>query len=160
MNRSGFIQSLGLSTVGLILPKTANSGSIGLFTQPIKIYDNYIRGTYYYTMSSVFPELKVGDALKLIRIADHQQDRFAIEIFWNETHKLGYIAAYENIVLANLLDAGLPTEALITAINHENEVAIGIWAHLLVSGNSEAELAQRRADDAEDEYRSYRNSII
>ncbi|TNE97776.1 MAG: hiran domain protein [Gammaproteobacteria bacterium] len=153
MKRSSFIKGIGLATSGLILPGPKSISISNLYTQPVKIYDNYLRGTYYYSLAKVFDALKEGDSILLKRIPEHKHDSFAIEVYWEAEHKLGYIAAYENVVLANLMDAGIKLNAIITEKRMTSQVSIGIWADLVVSGIPGETLTDKRADDQVDIYR-------
>lgn len=56
MKRTDFLKSLGLGVGGLILP----SNSL-INTQPVKIYDNYIRGTMHYDYRKIKDKIKEGD---------------------------------------------------------------------------------------------------
>ncbi|MBI1221827.1 MAG: hiran domain protein [Bacteroidetes bacterium] len=153
MRRSDFIKGLGLASSGLILPGPKSLSLPNLYTKPIKIYDNYLRGTHYYDLNRVFETLKVGDVAELKRIPDHKHDSFAIEVYWEMEHKLGYIPAYENVVLANLLDAGIRLSAIFTDKRPFNNISVGIWADLVVNEKPGKVRTDKRADDQEDIYR-------
>ena len=97
MNRANFLKSFGVGAAGLIIPNT-------LLTQkPIKVYENYLKGTSYYKVDKHKNKLNEGDELRLEREATNPYDSFAISVHYQQ-YKLGYVAAYENIVLANLFD--------------------------------------------------------
>lgn len=153
MKRSDFLKSLGLGSVGLLLPK-------GLVQdKPIKVYDNYVKGLHHYQFKKVKEVMKEGDELLLKRDTTNVYDSFAIEVYWNE-HKLGYLPAYENIVLANMLDAGVQLHSFISSINPEGfqnlqGLAVEIYAHLVLPGTKliENNLSSKRADDVVDIYR-------
>ena len=93
MNRSDFLKVLGLGTTGLIIPNTTWS------QKPVKIYDNYVKGLAHYQFEKIRKQLDVGVELHLKRENTNVYDSFAIEVYFNE-HKLGYLAAYENIAIA------------------------------------------------------------
>lgn len=156
MDRSDFLKTLGLSAGGLFIPETKGF----IQNKSIKIYDNYIRGIEHYKYIKVSHKIKEGDELILIRDPKNRYDAFAIQIFWGE-HKLGYIAAYENIVLANMLDAGVELKAYVSkkvpGQYYYNGIAIEVFADLIIPGVQliDSLLAERRADDAIDEYRGH-----
>jgi len=69
----------------------------------------------------------------LQRETTNKYDSYAIAVFCNK-HKLGYIAAYENIALANMLDAHVNLSATISYLNQavENrEIAIQVFCNLI-----------------------------
>ncbi|MDP2159989.1 MAG: HIRAN domain-containing protein, partial [Flavobacterium sp.] len=85
MNRANFLKSFGIGAVGLIIPNT-------LLTQkPIKVYENYLKGSYYYKVGRHQKKLNEGDELRLEREATNPYDSFAISVHF-QNHKLGYIA--------------------------------------------------------------------
>lgn len=155
-NRKTFLKVLGLGGAGFILPANTSGLSFdqnGLLSQPVKIYDNYLRGTQYYHLEKCYPNIKTGDDLSLLREAGHQHDTYAIKVFWQE-EPLGYIPAFENIVLANLMDSGAILKAMITEKKSKHELAVGIWTDLIVKTDKNNEIINhQRADDAEDLYR-------
>jgi len=154
MNRSTFLQNLGLGSAGLFLPPGLASD------KPIKIYDNYVRGTDHYALRKVRKEVKEGDELLLKREADNMHDSFAIAVYWQE-HKMGYIPAYENIVLANMLDAGCELRAFVSEHNPKADIyhalALEGYAHLIVATKPllRNTLLEKRSDEADDIYRHY-----
>ncbi len=153
MKRTDFLKSLGLGAGGLILP----SNSL-INTQPVKIYDNYIRGAMHYDYRKIKDEIKEGDEVQLLREQDNIYDSFAVQVN-KEQYRLGYLAAYENIVLANMMDSGIGLKAYISQKNlkrHAQEwLAIEVFAELVVPTQKliDTMLAESRADDAMDIYR-------
>jgi hypothetical protein len=155
MKRSDFLKSLGLLSGGLLLPDNPY-----LQTQSVKIYDNYIRALTHYDIDKVRLHIQEGDTLSLVRDQDNLYDSFAVAIHYQEW-KLGYIAAYENIVMANMLDAGVSLKAYISQVDfkkplHES-IAIAIYADLIQPTEKLIDniLALQRADDAPDIYRQH-----
>ncbi|MDR0791840.1 MAG: HIRAN domain-containing protein [Chitinophagaceae bacterium] len=153
MKRSDFLKVLGLGAGGLIIPDNSF-----IQTRSVKIYDNYVRGLTHYRFNQIKQYLKKGDAIQLKRESDNPYDSFAIEIFHNE-HKLGYIAAYENIVLANMMNAGVKLSAFVSQIHPKRNIlealAVEIHTDLIIPTPKfiESMLAENRADDANDIYR-------
>ena len=144
---------MGFGASGLILPKN------DLIEQKkVKIYDNYIRGLQFTQFNKIAEKIKEGDSVVLKREADNEYDSFAIAILWEDI-KIGYIAAYENIVLANMLDAGSSAEAFVSQVDRKrniyNQVSVEIFTTLILPLQKAAILVHKnhRADDAEDEYR-------
>lgn len=151
MKRSEFLKSIGIATTGLILPKHL------LKNKATKVYDNYVRGLTHYDYKKLKDHLKAGDELKLIREKENIYDSFAIQIYY-ENHKLGYIAAYENIVLANIMDGGGELMAYVSENNpkksYTERLAIEVFVDLVCPTEALIEeLKNKRADDREDIYR-------
>ncbi len=154
MKRSEFLKSFGLASAGLILPNTNNV----LSHKPIKIYDNYVKGVHHYPLHSILPKIKVGEPLLLYRDLENKYDRFAIRVLYN-SHKIGYIAAYENIVLANLMDYGADLFAFVSKRKHHTKyqaISVEIYTTIVLNNSKviPTDLLEKRADDAEDIYRA------
>lgn len=152
MKRSEFIKALGQGSAGLLLP-------MGLVQdKPIKIYDNYIKGLHHYNFKELKDSLKEGDVLQFNRDAGNAYDSFVIEVFWQD-QKLGYLPAYENIVLANMLDDGGTITCFYLSAQCQGNwlqgMAIEVYAHLVLPGARlvENSLSAKRADDVVDIYR-------
>lgn len=156
MNRSDFLKSLGLGAGGLIIPEQ----NIFIQNKSVKIYDNYVKGTKHYKYSKVSHKIKEGDELILVRESENKYDAFAIQVFYG-LEKIGYISAYENIVLANMLDAGVELKAFVSMRTDRyqayNGIALEIYADIVIPTPKLIEhlLSERRADDAIDQYRGY-----
>ena len=94
-----------LSTISLalwlaILSIPARAESVRLLVQ-----SSPLAGSQYYAVGEFWSELRVGDALTLIREPDNRHDRNAIRVEWRG-HKLGYVPRAENRAVAAALDGG------------------------------------------------------
>lgn len=153
MDRKEFLKFFGIGGVGLVLPNASQLPASGLLSRPVKIYDNYIKGVGYYDLGKCFREVKVGDMVVLQRFQDHQYDRFALGVRWKGFF-LGYLPAFENIVLANLMDAGAELHAMVTAKHSFHELGVGVWAELILNKEeSPNKLSDTQADNIGDIYR-------
>lgn len=155
MNRLSFIKSLGIGAGGLVLP--ANPFVVN---QTIKIYDNYLRGTTHYQYNKIKKQIKEGDNLLLKREPENFYDSFAIEVYF-ENYKLGYIAAYENVPLANMMDQGVELQAQVSIHQKDknySNLGVEIYTQLVVASEQLINLlsTDNRADDAIDLYRNNR----
>lgn len=153
MNRLDFFRTLGLGTTGLIIPNTTWS------QKPVKIYDNYIKGLTHYSFAQVRAQLAVGLELSLKRERTNQCDSFAVEVYCNQ-HKLGYLAAYENIAIANMLEQGVGFTAFVSKLSSNPErvfdaLAVEIYTNIVIATPAilQTDLLTKRADDANDHYR-------
>jgi hypothetical protein len=82
----------------------------------ILIQDSPLAGSQYYAVSAHWAELRVGDALQLIREPDNRHDPYAIRVEW-QGQQLGYVPRVNNRALAAALDAGERLSARIAALN-------------------------------------------
>ncbi len=157
MKRSEFIKSLGLGASGLLLPKNL------LARSDVKIYDNYVKGLQHYDFKKVEKIIKEGDELILKRDKTNIHDAFAVEVYYNDL-KLGYLPAFENIVMANMLDANVELNAFVSYFKNEDNpykiktLGVEVFTNL-ISPTSQlmTELKNNRANDIEDLYRQYYN---
>ena len=153
MNRLDFFRTLGLSTTGLIIPNTIWS------QKPVKIYDNYIKGLTHYDFKNSSTQLAVGTELTLKRELTNDYDSFAVEVYF-KSYKLGYLAAYENIAIANMLEQGVGFTAFVSKISSNPDhvydaLAVEIYTHIVINTPTtiQTDLLTKRADEANDIYR-------
>ena len=81
----------------------------------IVIQDSPLAGFQYYDGKALWDELRVGDALRLVREPANPHDANAIRVEWKE-RMLGYVPRRENAHLARQMDAGAAIDARITAL--------------------------------------------
>jgi hypothetical protein len=81
----------------------------------IVIQDSPLAGFKYYDGKALWGQLKVGDALKLVREPHNPHDANAIRVEW-EGRMLGYVPRRENAHLARQMDHGALIEARITQL--------------------------------------------
>ncbi|MDN3667744.1 HIRAN domain-containing protein [Echinicola jeungdonensis] len=155
LNRKEFLKSAGLGGISLILPGSSPKAELvtNLIAKPIQIYDNYLLGVQYYSLNKCFGKIRAGDLVILEQFSEHEHDRIAVGVKW-ENMFLGYLPAYENIVLANLMDAGARLNAMVNAKLSLHQFGIGIWTNLIVPEKEATEkLSNKAADDVDDGYR-------
>lgn len=153
MNRLVFFRTLGLGTTGLIIPNTSWS------QKPVKIYDNYVKGLTHYQFEKIRSELVVGQELVLHREINNHYDSFAVEVYFG-SYKLGYLAAYENIAIANMLEHGVSFKAFVSKLTSNPDqvfdgLAIEIYTNIVLENPKiiGTNLLEKRADDVYDQYR-------
>lgn len=152
MNHSEFLKTFGVGFGGMILPESSF-----FHTEVVKIYDNYVRGLQYYEFGNQKKSIKEGDELILKRDPENVYDSFAIIVCFRE-YRLGYIAAYENIVLANMLDQGIRLFSKASKVDINDSyfgLAIEVSAELVKPSDKLISMmnAEQRADDFVDVYR-------
>lgn len=74
-----------------------------------------LAGFRHHDAAHVWPELRVGDLLRLERERDNPHDANAVSVSWRE-HKLGYVPRRENGALAWAMDRGEAPQARISRL--------------------------------------------
>ena len=106
---------LVFSILAFILVLPAQGQSVQLLVQ-----SSPLAGFRYGEAAEVWPVLRVGDALELVREADNQRDPDAVRVDWRG-RKLGYVPRRENAALAWGLDRGTPLRARVSRLaEHPN----------------------------------------
>lgn len=78
-----------------------------------------LAGSQYYALAEVWPDVKVGDALALVREPDNRHDAKAVRVEWRN-RKLGYLPRAENRQVAAAMDRG---EKVVGRVSRLNESA-------------------------------------
>lgn len=163
MDRGTFINIIASGTGSLLLSGLdLTTERLQYDLRKVKIYDNYVRGVNFRKVDFLSIRLNVNDELQLERDTENNYDKFAIKVMKDDKF-LGYIAAYENIVLAMLMDQGVRLEASVSKVNQvsgkdkylDNVFSVQVFTKLLVPYNhvEKNDLRTKRADDAADIYR-------
>ncbi|MBU2567539.1 MAG: HIRAN domain-containing protein [Elusimicrobia bacterium] len=100
----------GIAVIGL-------SSYFALIRERPKNINDYITGWKYYDGESVFPRLKTGDILHLMRQSDNPHDKYAVEIFSSEGIKLGFMSRVYSKVVSDALAAKRVVVGTITELN-------------------------------------------
>lgn len=172
MKRKDFLKLVGTGGGALFFGGIAHPQmQLSYALEKIKIYDNYVKGTQFYRKNFMKTPISLGQTIALQRETDNVHDQFAIKVIC-QNKQLGYIPAYENIVLANLMDKGVPLTASVSEIidkskNEDdrgylmNVVAVQIFAELMVpvSNIVLTDLTKDRAANSVDVYRQGENII-
>ena len=112
----------------------------------------------HYDFKKIKDDIKEGDEVQLVREPTNIYDSFAVQVN-KDKKRLGYLAAYENIVIANMLDAGVGLRAYISQKDIKRSaqewLAIEVYAELVIPTQKlmDSVLAANRADDVPDIYR-------
>jgi hypothetical protein len=153
MKRSEFLKSLGLGAGGLIIPNNTF-----ISNKDVKVYDNYLKGVMHYEYTKIASNIKEGSELTLVREVENKYDSYAVSVYCQNC-KLGYIAAFENIVLANMLDNSVVLKGYVSKHDPKTTsyqcLAIEIFTQLVIPTQKLiTQIAtEQRADDAIDRYR-------
>jgi hypothetical protein len=81
----------------------------------ILLQDSPLAGFQYHAGKAMWPQMRVGDVLTLVREADNPYDGNAVRVEW-QGHKIGYVPRRENSDVARLLDRGHALEARIARL--------------------------------------------
>jgi len=101
-----------LLTISLALWLTAaQAESVRMLVQ-----NSPLAGSQYYALETFWSEIKVGDALALIREPDNKHDRNAIRVEW-KGHQLGYVPRAQNHAVAAAMDAGDRLTARVSSLS-------------------------------------------
>jgi hypothetical protein len=111
-----------LALVALLFCAAVAAQSIRILVQ-----SSPLAGFQYHAGTVVWDDMKVGDALALVREPDNPHDPNAIRIDWHG-QQLGYLPRRENIAVAAEMDRGGRVEARIAQLRvHRNP-----WQRVLV----------------------------
>lgn len=164
MERKDFIKAGILTGAGLSIAKLISaSESDSLNMKPICIYDNYLKGTMYYQKAIQKIDFSASLAPKLVREPENKYDHFAIAVYVQDM-KIGYLPAYENVVIAKMLDAGVEIQVFINIDQLEkiqkndyirDSIYVQLYTELLTSRDNmlQKDLDNNRSDDVNDRYR-------
>lgn len=96
-------------------------------------------GLAHHDAKAVWTELRVGDALDLVRDSGNAHDPNAVRVDW-QGRVLGYLPRADNADVARLLDRGQALKARIRAIakyrNHRRKLEIDIYADVAPPASS------------------------
>ena len=84
----------------------------------ILLQDSPLAGFQYHAGKALWPRMRVGDALTLIREPDNAYDAKAVRVEW-QGHKIGYVPRRENADVARFMEGG---NTLVARINRLAEV--------------------------------------
>lgn len=96
-------------------------------TIKILVQSSPLAGFQYHAAGELWPELRVGDALTLIREPDNPHDRNAVRVEWRG-RSLGYLPRAQNRAVAAEMDRGTAVSGRIARLReHKNP-----WQRLLI----------------------------
>lgn len=106
-----------LAGVLMLAATLAWSGTAGAQSVRMLVQSSRLAGFVHDEAAAVFPELRIGDALRLAREPDNPHDSNAVRVEWRG-HKLGYVPRTENAPLAWAMDRGEAVSARVTRLRH------------------------------------------
>ncbi|MEQ1593059.1 MAG: HIRAN domain-containing protein [Thiobacillaceae bacterium] len=81
----------------------------------ILLQDSQLAGFQFHAGKKLWPEMRVGDGLRLVREPENIHDSRAVRVEWRGQH-IGYVPQRENSDVARFLDRGLKLSARITRL--------------------------------------------
>ncbi len=109
-----------LPTISLLLAALFAGDSLAEARMRLLVQSSPLAGSQYYAMAETWPEMRVGDALQLIREPDNRHDRNAIRVEWRG-RKLGYVPRAENRGVAAAMDAGQRVVARVARLKESSD---------------------------------------
>lgn len=90
-----------------------------------------VAGFAYHQGQQVWPDMKPGDRLTLVREPDNPHDGLAIRVEWRGW-KLGYLPKLENGAVAHAMDQGSRIEARIARLQPHPNPRQRVWIEVFV----------------------------
>lgn len=99
----------------------------------ILVQTSVTAGLAHHEAKTVWEQIKLGDALVLIREADNLNDPSAVRVEWNG-HMLGYLPRTDNEAVARQLDRGNRLRARVVRLgqyrNHRRRLDVEVYLPL------------------------------
>ena len=111
-----------LSVCAFLLAATAQAQTVKILVQ-----SSPLAGFQYHEAQDIWSQLKVGDALTLVREAANPHDANAVRVEWRG-HMLGYLPRKENRAVAAEMDHGTPVAARIARLREDSDP----WRRVLI----------------------------
>jgi hypothetical protein len=86
----------------------------------ILVQSSPLAGFQFHEGKALWSQMKVGDALTLVREPDNPHDPRAVRVDW-QGHKLGYVPRAENEAVARQIDNGNRLEARIVRLTKHRD---------------------------------------
>ena len=142
MSRRHFLAWMGLGGPTATIPTAG-----GVTRRRVLLQESPVAGFQYYRGERVWPALRDGDQLALVREPANPYDPRAVRIDWKE-QKLGYVPRTEHVAVAQMLDRGERLEAgIVTGCSFPaaRGSAGGYFAEGLAQGHANVEAVYGRA---------------
>ena len=127
MNRRIFFQRL-VGGIGLI----AVAPAVTAASRTVLIQESPVAGFQFHDGEFVWPSLKVGKELTLVREADNVHDSNAVAVYFH-TDQLGYVPRVENTAVAQMLDRGELLKASISKLNDTDNPWDRVWLEIFLA---------------------------
>jgi hypothetical protein len=100
-----------------LLLAAASAAAFSVHSQSVQlvVQDSPLAGFRFGEAALLWPQLREGDALDLVREPDNPHDANAVRVDW-QGRKLGYVPRRENAAVAWGLDRGAPLRARVSRL--------------------------------------------
>lgn len=100
-------------------------------TAHILLQDSPLAGFQYHAGKTLWPQMRVGDALALIREPDNVHDAKAVRVEW-QGQKIGYVPRRENADVARFMDGGETPVARISRLAEVRDPWLRVRFEILI----------------------------
>ncbi len=97
----------------------------------ILLQDSPLAGFQYHAGKTLWPRMRVGDALALIREPDNVHDAKAVRVEW-QGQKIGYVPRRENTDIARFMDGGETPVARISRLAEVRDPWLRVRFEILI----------------------------
>jgi hypothetical protein len=119
------------------LPSAVRATPAATPPRAILLQHSRLAGFQYHEAGSIWPWLRIGDTLELVREPRNRHDGNAVRVDW-ESVTLGYVARVENHAVAQLLDRDATLTARITGLAESPDpwqrVRFAVWLQADTTG--------------------------
>ena len=98
----------------------------------ILLQDSPLAGFQYHAGKTLWPQMRVGDALTLVREPDNPHDARAVRVEWRG-HLIGYVPRRENTDVARFMDGGQKLVARISRLAEVRDPWSRVRFEILIS---------------------------
>lgn len=120
------------ASISLLLWALSNSLSaseaVPVGSVRILVQSSPLAGSQYYRLDQLQENMRVGDALELVREPDNRHDKNAVSVRWRG-QALGYLPRKENRAVAKALDDGESVRATVEKLTADADP----WKRLRIS---------------------------
>lgn len=105
-----------------------HGGSVQAATEAMQIFQTSpVAGFQYHAGPALFPLMRVGDPLRLLREPDNPHDARAVAVYWHDA-QIGYAPRLDNQDLARFMDQGHRLEGRILHLQKSRDP----WKRILM----------------------------
>lgn len=125
MQRRGFLRTL-FTLAGAVAAAPVMAQPQG--ARRVLVQHSPLAGFHYHAAGVLWPQLRIGQPLTLVREAENTYDRRAVRVEWNG-HKLGYLPRRENVAISQMLARGERLSAEIASLDQMDyhPVSLRVW---------------------------------
>lgn len=119
---------MGLAVLFVLLVSPTQAGEV---KANLLLQDSPLAGFQFHAGKKLWPQMRVGDHLSLVREPQNVHDSRAIRVEWQGVH-IGYVPRRENTDIARLMDQGVPAFARISRLAESRDPWARVRFEILV----------------------------